>query len=107
MVEDTPHTHRQYYRGKHRSLWDKTWKDRHGRVVVWQMPNIWLIGWAVLTTIAIILYKGLLADIFSWAGSASLLVWSWFEIFQGVNYFRRFLGLLVLAFSVASLIKLL
>ena len=88
-----------------RSLWDKTWRDRRGRVVVWQMPNVWLIGWAVLTTVVALLIAGRVADVLSWLAQASLAVWCFLEIFRGVNYFRRGLGLLVLVFVIMSVVK--
>jgi hypothetical protein len=87
-----------------RSLWDKTWKDRRGHIIIWQNPNPALIAWAVLTFLSL-LVSGRLADIFSWLGSASLIGWCLLEIFKGTNYFRRALGLLVLAFAIMSLIK--
>lgn len=85
-------------------LWDKTWKDRRGRVVIWQTPNAWLIAWAGLTTLSLT-FGGRLADIMSWSGSGALIIWSLLEILKGTNYFRRVLGLLVLAFAVASLLN--
>ena len=86
-----------------RSLWDKTWRDRQGRIVIWQTPNLWLIGWLVLTFISL-LFSGRQADIFSWLGSAALIIWSLLEILKGASYFRRALGLLVLVLSVMSFI---
>jgi len=85
-------------------VWDRIWKDKHGRVVIWQMPNVYLIAWAVLSMISLLI-NGRVADIFSWVASATLITWSCLEIFRGVNYFRRALGALVLIFAVASLIK--
>lgn len=87
-----------------RNLWDRTWKDKRGNITLWQMPNAFLIIWAVLTFLSL-LVSGRLADIFSWTGSAALIVWALLEIFKGVNYFRRALGLLVLVFAIVSLIK--
>ncbi len=86
-------------------LWDRIWKDPDGKVVIWEMPNLPLIVWAVFTGLSVILSKGTLADVCSWIGSAALIIWSLLEIFRGVNYFRRALGLLVLIFAIASLIK--
>ena len=86
-----------------RPLWDRIWRDRQGRVVIWQTPNLALIGWLVLTFISL-LFSGRLADVFSWLGSASLIIWSLLEVSRGANYFRRALGLLVLVSSVMSLI---
>lgn len=99
--------HQTYYRGRQRNLWDKIWKDRHGQVIVWQNPSPWLIAWAVLTMISLLLSRGVLADIFSWFGSGALITWSLLELFRGVNYFRRSLGLLVFVMAVATIIKLL
>jgi hypothetical protein len=89
---------------KHRSLWDRTWRDSNGQVVIWQMPNKWLLGWAGFTVLSL-LFSGRTADVFSWAGSISLIVWSLLEILKGANYFRHALGLLIFVFAVASLAK--
>lgn len=86
------------------SLWDKIWKDGRGKVVIWQTPNAWLIGWAVLTTLSLF-FNGRVADVFGWAGSASLIIWSVLEITKGANYFRRALGAVVLILAVMSLVK--
>jgi hypothetical protein len=98
------HLTQKQNRSVNRSLWDKIWKDRRGQVVIWQTPNIPLIGWAVLTFLSL-LFSGRQADIFSWLGSASLFVWSLLEIFRGANYFRRALGVLVFAMAIMLFIK--
>ncbi len=95
---------RQQTRKHNRSLWDRTWKDSSGRVVLWQTPNAWLIGWAVLTTISLF-FSGRTSDIVSYIASAALIVWSLLEIFRGVNYYRRVLGIAVLAYAIAALLK--
>jgi hypothetical protein len=92
-----PPTHR-------RSLWDRTWKDKNGRVVLWQTPNAWLIGWAVLTTVSLF-FTGRTADILSGLASAGLITWSLLEVFRGINYYRRVLGFAVLTYALAALLK--
>ncbi len=92
------------YLKKAQNIWDKTWRDSRGRIVIWQMPNQWLLGWAGMTVLSL-LFSGRVADIFSWIASASLITWAFFEISQGVNYFRRIFGLVILVFSIASVIK--
>ncbi len=89
---------------RQQDIWDRTWKDKNGHIVIWQTPNAWLIGWAVLTVLSL-LVNGRTADIFSVIGSVSLIAWASLEVFKGVDYFRRALGLVVLIFSIASLIK--
>ena len=93
-------------RNHRRSLWDRTWKDKNGRLVLWQTPNAWLIGWAILTTLSL-LFIGRTADVLSGLASGSLIIWSLLEIFKGINYYRRLLGVAVLAYSLATLLKLL
>jgi hypothetical protein len=82
-------------------LWDNFWRDKRGNIVIWQTPNIALIGWLVLTIVSLFL-SGKLSDVFSWAALVSLVIWSLLEITKGVNYFRRLLGLVVLALAVLS-----
>jgi len=96
--------HNSRMNSRHQDLWDKTWKDRDGHVVIWQTPNAWLIGWAVLTVVSL-LVNGRSADVLSGLASASLIVWALLEVFKGDSYFRRALGVVVLIFAVASLIK--
>lgn len=99
--QNLPQNHRA---AANRGLWDRTWKDKRGRIVIWQTPNIPLITWAVLTVLSL-LVGGRLADVFSWAASAALIAWSLLEVSKGSSYFRRALGLLVLAYAVMTLIK--
>ena len=85
-------------------LWDKFWRDKQGNYVIWQWPNIWLIGWALATLVSLVTV-GKLSDVFSVIGTALLIIWSLLELFLGVNYFRRTLGLVVLFFSVMMIVK--
>jgi hypothetical protein len=103
MTTGQIHLTQRQDRSVKRSLWDRTWRDRRGNVVIWQWPSIPLIGWLVLTFLSL-LFNGRVADVFSWLGSASLITWSLLEIFRGANYFRNALGLLVLVLSIMSLV---
>jgi hypothetical protein len=86
------------------ALWDRIWRDRKGNIAIWQWPNKWLTGWAIATVVSL-LFNGTLADIFSWIAMALLLIWSLLELTKGDSYFRRGLGLVVLIFTIASIIK--
>jgi hypothetical protein len=86
-----------------RSLWSRIWRNRHGDVVIFQMPNVWLIAWAILTCISVLAASRTMANTFWWLSSTVLVIWSLLEIFKGVNYFRRGLGLFVLALTIGSL----
>ncbi len=82
-------------------LWDKIWKDKDGHVVIWQMPNVWLIIWAGVD-FASIITKGHLSSVLWWIGTVDLGVWALLEVVKGVNYFRRALGLIVLLMAIGS-----
>lgn len=97
----TRERHRRY---EHQDLWDKFWKDKRGRVVVWQTPNAFLIAWAVLTLLSLFL-NGAASDILWWVAIVDLAIWSLLEIFKGVNYLRRALGIIVLVLTILSAIK--
>lgn len=84
-----------------RSFWDKVWRDKDGNIVLFQMPNAWLIGWAVLTIISMVLH-GTISQILWYAAAASLALWALLEVFRGVNYFRRALGLIVIVLMIAN-----
>jgi hypothetical protein len=90
-------------RRDHQDLWDKFWKDKHGRVVIFQVPNILLIGWAVLTVVSLFVPRGQTQETVWWLSVALLGVWSLLEISKGVNYFRKSLGVAVLLLVVASI----
>lgn len=87
-----------------KTIWDKTWRNQEGKVVIWQMPNAWLIGWAIFTFMAL-LVSGKTSDVLSWIGEASLVVWCLDEMLRGVNYFRRALGLVVLIYAVVTILR--
>lgn len=89
---------------RRQDLWDRIWKDKRGRIVIWQWPNVWLIAWAI-TTVVSLFFTGTLATVLSWAATLLLGIWAVVEMTKGVNYFRRALGLLILFFVVASIIK--
>jgi len=85
-----------------RDLWDKVWRDRHGHVVVFQMPNIWLIAWVILTLISLLSPSHNTANLFWWLSTGVLVIWALLEVFRGVNYFRRGLGLVILLMTVGA-----
>jgi hypothetical protein len=89
-----------------RDLWDKIWKDRHGEVVLAQIPNKWLIAWAILSMISMLSSSSKTANIFWWLSVVVLVIWAFFEIRSGVNYFRKSLGVFALLFVILATIGL-
>ncbi|MEH2395788.1 MAG: hypothetical protein V7K21_30495 [Nostoc sp.] len=81
---------------------DKTFRDSDGKIVIAQMPNLPLIVWIVTSILALIFTTGKINTVLDVVANGSLFTWAWLELFQGVNYFRRALGLLVLIGIIAS-----
>ncbi len=78
------------------TLVDKTFRDSNGNIVLAQMPNLPLIVWIVTSLLALIFTTGKINTVLDVLANGSLFTWAWLELFQGVNYFRRALGLAVL-----------
>lgn len=83
----------------------KIWQDSEGRLVLWQRPNVWLVTWAIAEVAGRILQSGKASGAARWLGAGSLTIWALLEIFRGVNYFRRGLGLVVLLLTVFSILR--
>lgn len=79
----------------------KIFKDPSGKVVIWQSPNLPLIGWILCKIVAFVVDNARLESSLSLFGSALLLIWAYLEIRKGANGFRRILGAIV--FGVVTL----
>jgi len=88
-----------------RTFWDKTWRNEEGEIVISQWPNIWLIGWAAVNFVSIVAPSRDISKITWWIGFVFIMIWALLEMFQGANYFRRTLGLIVFLASALSAIK--
>jgi hypothetical protein len=84
------------------TLVDKTFRDSDGNIVIAQMPNLPLIVWIVASILTLIFTTGVGNTVLDVVANGSLFTWAWMELFQGVNYFRKSLGLVVLIGIIAS-----
>ena len=84
------------------TLLNRTFRDSDGNIVIAQMPNLPLIVWIAATLLKLILTSGNIYTGLDALAFGSLFTWAWEELFQGVNYFRRSLGLVVLLGALAS-----
>ncbi|MEH2137051.1 hypothetical protein [Nostoc sp.] len=87
------------------TLVDKTFRDSDGNIVIAQMPNLPLIVWIATTLLALIFTNGKINTVLEIIANGSLFTWAWLELFQGVNYFRRALGLAVFIGIIVSKIQ--
>jgi len=88
--------------GKDRGLWVKLWKDKHGKVVLWQNPNPLLWIWFISMLLTHLLPYGQANFAASLVSFGALFGWAYLEITSGVNYFRRSLGLIILIWTIVS-----
>ncbi|AFZ15558.1 hypothetical protein Cri9333_4785 (plasmid) [Crinalium epipsammum PCC 9333] len=84
------------------TLFDKTFRDSNGEIVIAQMPNLLLIVFLVATIFSLIFTSGKINTVLDLLANGSLFTWAWQELFEGVNYFRRGLGLFVFIGIIAS-----
>jgi hypothetical protein len=83
------------------TLVDKTFRDSNGNIVIAQMPNLPLIVWIVTSLLSLIFTSGTINTVLDVLANGSLFTWAWLELFDGINYFRRALGLAVLIGMIA------
>ena len=78
------------------TLFDRTFRDSEGNIVIAQFPNLPLIVWGVATLLQLLPTSGKIHTGLDLIAFGSLFTWAWQELFDGVNYFRRALGAVVL-----------
>lgn len=79
-----------------KTLFDKIFRDSNSNIVIVQPPNLPIIVWGVASLLKLIFTTGLINVGLNLVAFGSLFTWAWLELFQGVNYFRRILGFVVL-----------
>lgn len=88
------------------SLLDKTFRDSEGNIVIAQPPNLPILVGITATLLNLVVTSGNIHTVLDAVGFGSLFTWAWLELFDGVNYFRRALGLLALVGLIASRVYL-
>jgi len=73
-------------------------KDKNGRVVIAQTPNSPLIGFILFTVLGYVWSSNQpkIHNLFEILSFGFIFTWAWLEITDGVNYFRRTLGIIIL-----------
>lgn len=87
------------------TFFNQVFRDDEGKIVIAQLPNLPIIVWIVATLLKMIFVTGQINTGLELLAFGSLFTWAWGELFQGVNYFRRTLGLIVLVSLLASKIQ--
>ncbi|MBD2188475.1 hypothetical protein [Pseudanabaena mucicola] len=89
------------------TLFNKVFRDREGEgeIVLAQMPNLPIIVWIVASLLRLFFTTGKISIGLEVIAFGSLFTWAWEELFQGVNYFRRAIGLIILVSLIVSKIQ--
>ena len=91
----------QTLEAKETTLFDRTFRDSEGNIVIVQPPNLPVLVGAAAAILRFVLPSGELQTVFGLIAFGALFTWAWQELFEGVNYFRRALGLIGLVSLVA------
>jgi hypothetical protein len=83
---------------------DKSFKNENGEVALAAEPNLLIIIWAVAALISHLIKHSLVHTLLIVIAFAAIAIWALLEIFQGVNYFRRLLGLVILVLIIHNLL---
>lgn len=83
------------------TLFDRTFRDSEGNIVIAQPPNLPVLVGAAAALLRFVLPGGELQTVFGLVAFGALFTWAWQELFKGVNYFRRALGLIGLVSLIA------
>ncbi|WP_310413857.1 hypothetical protein [Chamaesiphon sp. OTE_8_metabat_110] len=81
---------------------DRFFRDKDGNIVIGQLPNPPLLVWAIASVLQLVFKTGAIYTGLDIIALIAIVIWALAELFQGVNYFRRSLGLIVLIATIAS-----
>ncbi len=84
---------------------NKIFRDKQGKVVIIQFPNIPLSVWIVGLLLAKVLPSGDFSNFCKHISTLGLVVWGIIEILYGVNYFRRILGAVITISTIYGLTR--
>lgn len=79
------------------TLFDRIFRDSEGHIVIAQPPNLPVLAGVAAVTLQFLLPGGQLQVAAQLFAFGALFTWAWQELFNGVNYFRRALGLVGLS----------
>ena len=79
------------------TLFDRIFRDSEGHIVIAQPPNLPVLTGVAATILQSLLPSGQLQMAAQLLAFGALFTWAWQELFDGVNYFRRALGLIGLS----------
>lgn len=76
------------------TLFDRFFRDREGNIVIAQPPNLPILVGLAAAFLQFMLPPGKIHATAELVAFGAGFTWAWQELFEGVNYFRRSLGLI-------------
>jgi hypothetical protein len=80
-------------------------KNKNGKIVIWQFPNTLLFGWIVFSLLALVVQHGKAHTGLHLLAESFLFAWAYNELRSGESMFRRTLGAIVLVVTALSYFK--
>jgi hypothetical protein len=74
---------------------DRFFRDSQGNIVIVQPPNLPILVVTVAALLQLVFTSGQIHTGLELITFGTLYTWAWLEIFEGLSYFRRSLGLIV------------
>jgi hypothetical protein len=87
------------------TFFNQVFRDDEGKIVLGQSPNLLIIVWITATLLKMIFATGKINTGLEVVAFGTLFTWAWEELFQGVNYFRKALGFIVIISLIVSKIQ--
>ena len=84
------------------TFFNQVFRDDEDKIVLGQPPNLLIIVWITVTLLKMIFATGKINTGLEVIAFGTLFTWAWEELFQGVNYFRRILGFIVIISLIVS-----
>jgi hypothetical protein len=79
---------------------DRFFQADKGNIVITQLPNILITVWAISSVLKLVVNNGNLSSNLDAISFGSIAILSLMELFQGIDTFRRTLGLVTLIASI-------
>ncbi|HSW74809.1 MAG TPA: hypothetical protein VLG16_02970 [Candidatus Saccharimonadales bacterium] len=78
------------------NLFSRIFKDKEGKVIIWQSPNVLLWCWIVSSVLGTLFKHRAGHTGLQRLAEASLFAWAYLEIRTGASIFRQILGAVII-----------
>lgn len=83
----------------------RLFKDPGGNIVIWQSPNLPLIGWAVCKALSMTIDNRDISAGLAHIATLLLFTWAYLEIKDGASVFRKILGIVIMSLIIHSMLS--